>query len=523
MERHSYDSDEVIAEQRQQQQHQDLLRQKQAQDLAEAQRVAQEKAALKNWYEKQPKSHYYSEFDLFNPAVTMVESVDDMISTAVSVQYEIPHVEVSDLYPPLKGTFEEWDDLVRIMNLRDVLEHENSSVLFKIVALKPDLNDPLVSGRYKAQPRYYGLNTCRNKFWSEYPFIREEGYRCLHDMNRAKSAKNWPNDTPKYHLPALIVTRNAEISQRGYLSKSDSIVIPSESCWGWHIGEYEVPATRVEVPAGKTVFIATQYWMDNVFHVLIETMGRIAPYYEHLLRDPNVLIHIPETREGSMSMKAFQFLGFPREKLISGNAIAPYVVMPEPQLHCTVASPFQVRALKQVVLSRLAQDHMYPQIKDPSHRYEDYILVVKRTGEHRKVTNHDEMVAAIQALYPNEKIAIFSDNPPLPLHEAFWMFRNAKLIVAPHGAGLSNMLACRESVKIVEMLVNDNFINVNFAMLAQELGYEYHGFSPDNDSHYQGDITADIDLLVKILKKVMPPVTLSAPQQQEPVVGGRSS
>ncbi|KAJ3216763.1 hypothetical protein HK099_005749 [Clydaea vesicula] len=388
-------------------------------------------------------------------------------------------------YPTKLESPDDYYYLERLTTLYEIEKYPNIFQITMFDLSSKDLDENFPKG------------TCYQCYFSEYPFIRDEGYRCMKNLHLEENSKDFVNDIPKMHLPIIISTKNAEITMRGYLRKGNKLIIPNEACWSWHHGQVEGHFIPIQV--NQPVFIITVYWMDNVWHVLGETMGRMAVHYDYLMSNKNILIHVAETHPNTMSARAMAFFGFPSERLISGAVNAPIALLPELPLYCGVPSYYQMKMLKKLVLKRLAT--YYPQLIDESKVvYEDYILVIKRSGSYRKVLNHDEMMAGLKSTFSQFKFKIFNDNPSPSIEESFWIFRNARLIIAPHGAGESNLLACREGTTVVEMLTNDNFIHVAYALSSQNLGLNYHGYVPDHSS-YKGDFKVDVPELLDIIHK----------------------
>jgi len=61
------------------------------------------------------------------------------------------------------------------------------------------------------------------------------------------------------------------------------------------------------------------------------------------------------------------------------------------------------------------------------------------------------------------------------INETMMMFHSAVLIVAPHGAGLSNMLFSQPGTYVIEGLCNPPYIVLCYQRLAYVLGHHWHG------------------------------------------------
>ena len=85
-----------------------------------------------------------------------------------------------------------------------------------------------------------------------------------------------------------------------------------------------------------------------------------------------------------------------------------------------------------------------------------------------------ELLDMLAANFPREKIDVFKmeGKDPAPLKDQLQRFRQAKIVIGPHGAALANIMACQQDTKIVE-LTNDWALNY-FSELSARLNLEYH-------------------------------------------------
>ena len=72
------------------------------------------------------------------------------------------------------------------------------------------------------------------------------------------------------------------------------------------------------------------------------------------------------------------------------------------------------------------------------------------------------------------RFEIFPDNPVPSLNDTMQMFYRAKIIVAPHGAGLSNFIFSRPGSYVIEGICHTPWINSCFLESAYVLGHHYH-------------------------------------------------
>jgi Glycosyltransferase 61 len=95
------------------------------------------------------------------------------------------------------------------------------------------------------------------------------------------------------------------------------------------------------------------------------------------------------------------------------------------------------------------------------------LYISRAKASYRKITNEDEVLECLL-------IAGFT---PIYLEEYNFitqiaLLSNAEIIVAPHGAGLTNLIWCNTGTKVLEIF-SPNYVNVCFWTIADRLGLEY--------------------------------------------------
>jgi capsular polysaccharide biosynthesis protein len=133
------------------------------------------------------------------------------------------------------------------------------------------------------------------------------------------------------------------------------------------------------------------------------------------------------------------------------------------------------------------------------------LYISRSKARYRKVTNEEDVL---------ECLTKFGFTPVWLEEHNFAtqiaLFSNAEYIVAPHGAGLTNLMWCNSSAKILE-LFSPNYVNVCFWAIANQIGLEYfyligNGKKPPNyfDPHLGEDnINISIEELNQSLKIVL--------------------
>ena len=136
------------------------------------------------------------------------------------------------------------------------------------------------------------------------------------------------------------------------------------------------------------------------------------------------------------------------------------------------------------------------------------VYISRNRATRRRISNETELVKCLEhfdfdVVYPEE----------LSMAEQISVFRNASVIVTPHGAGLANIIFC-ERATIVEIF-NQNYGTSTFRLMSHLLGFDYQhiiGMNPllsESDQQRVGraelqkeDIEVDIVKMNECLEKV---------------------
>lgn len=118
---------------------------------------------------------------------------------------------------------------------------------------------------------------------------------------------------------------------------------------------------------------------------------------------------------------------------------------------------------------------------------QDQGIIIYRKEAIRTVINHDALVSMLESVYPSIRWTTFNTASPA---DTAALFSRASIIVAPHGAGLTNMLYSPPGTQIYEFVPLDN-PNLCYWHLAEMLGHQYNGIPcPTVDNAFHLDIDA---------------------------------
>jgi hypothetical protein len=100
------------------------------------------------------------------------------------------------------------------------------------------------------------------------------------------------------------------------------------------------------------------------------------------------------------------------------------------------------------------------------------------TRQNRQLRNSGEVAAILERRYSVKRVMM--DNLAIP--EQADIFHNADLIIAPHGAALTNLAFCRPGTKVFE-LFSPNFLLGFYSDLARATGLHHVGVIGEVDDH----------------------------------------
>lgn len=235
-----------------------------------------------------------------------------------------------------------------------------------------------------------------------------------------------------------------------------------------------IPKVDVDKSYNKydKVISITHHWGNSVFHSIIECLTKLGYYLPELFQDASIKIHIMK----SVSIKYLHILGFNNSRILYGNIYVKRLLVLEKGSCGSTPPLIHLHSLRYYLRKRIEFKKIYD------------IILIKRFGK-RDIINFDIVYHTLKMIYKENKIVIFYPNTTFS--NTLNYFKHAKLVVAPHGAGLSNIIISM-NCKIVEFLNK----NLCYAGLSKNLGLEYYGI-------YQNIINGNFFINITIFKIII--------------------
>jgi Glycosyltransferase 61 len=133
-------------------------------------------------------------------------------------------------------------------------------------------------------------------------------------------------------------------------------------------------------------------------------------------------------------------------------------------------------------------------------------LYISRSRYGRSVRNEEDVRRALTSF----GVEVLEDVPP-SVSEQIELFREASLIVAPHGSALTNLVWCAPGTRVIELL-SGSYAHMQVAYLSHILGLDYRCLIDDSSrSHHwsnmqDADVSVDVDWLKKTLEAMVAPM-----------------
>jgi tetratricopeptide (TPR) repeat protein/capsular polysaccharide biosynthesis protein len=150
-----------------------------------------------------------------------------------------------------------------------------------------------------------------------------------------------------------------------------------------------------------------------------------------------------------------------------------------------------------------------PQIDLAHHRYPDLVYISRAQARGRQVINEQEVTNLLQQLGFQ---TVFLEK--MSVLEQVALFAHAKVIVSPHGSGLTNLVFCNPGATVVE-LFSPHYVRTDYWIISQQLQLKHYysigdSFDCSTLRHlmYQNSLTEDILVNLSSLNLILKVVGL---------------
>ncbi|WP_322923962.1 glycosyltransferase family 61 protein [Paenibacillus campi] len=231
-----------------------------------------------------------------------------------------------------------------------------------------------------------------------------------------------------------------------------------------------------------TIAVTTTQWGGiNYYHWMMEELPR---FYLLSAYEGDIDYYISNYTLRPFQKQTLEYLGIPLHSIIRSS------------------DAYAVQASRLVVPYSPAYDSGYvlqwvcdflnrlfaPMLHIDEQKYYKYIYIARGNAPNRKVNNEAEVIQYLMGVH--FKIIYMEQ---YSVQEQANIFYNAEVIIAPHGAGLANLVFCRQETKVLEIF-QPMYAPIMFRNICENQGLMYHcavGKRTDFDYMEQMDVYAN--------------------------------
>ncbi|MES2734610.1 MAG: glycosyltransferase family 61 protein [Bacteroidota bacterium] len=200
---------------------------------------------------------------------------------------------------------------------------------------------------------------------------------------------------------------------------------------------------------------------DNYYHWMFDCLTKL-----HLLQASGLYSTVdwflmPEPKE-EYHRSMLDLLGIPPEKIIFEHECvhiqADKIIATVTERHYNHTAPW--------MFSFLRKSFLRPDIVRGTG--DDFIYISRSDSHRRNVANEAELMGMLST-YGFKMLTL----TPLSFVEKMSVFASAKIIIAPHGAGLANLTFCTPGATLIE-LFTETYVCACYSEMALKVGMDYH-------------------------------------------------
>lgn len=277
---------------------------------------------------------------------------------------------------------------------------------------------------------------------------------------------------------------------------------------GWVHPVFKQPSLPMATRTTETVAVLTFVWSRNYFHWMIDALGRID-----LIRRTGLPVDkyiISSDGPAQFQEETLAMLGIPKQKTIrsySGLHLkAARLIVPSLQ-------PYYLQPFLSNQVPKWATDfvrsELFRIVKPSPVGNLERIYISRRDAKHRKVLNESEVLRIVQT-FGFREVTLSG----LSVADQVRLFHAAKIVIAPHGASLTNIMFCRPGTHVVD-IYSPEYMYPCFWHISHYYGLRYHyliGIGRRLEAnehiglvgHVYTDLTVDIGALTAMLRRLVP-------------------
>lgn len=247
----------------------------------------------------------------------------------------------------------------------------------------------------------------------------------------------------------------------GVIGKGDFWIYNQCENYGLPVGSHPIrfnpnlPALR-KLP-GTSICLITRH-SSNYYHWMFDVIPRILKM-ESL--DAEVAFDrylVLDLHEPTFKMETLEYFGIDQSKVCnvrSGDHLeCERILLFERPLDCPVETD-AIRSIRKFISPLKSSNHP------------KFVYLSRGNARTRRIENESELVAALEKL---DFVCVRAEK--LSFRDQVEVFHSARAIVAPHGAGLTNLIFCRKGSLVFEIF-STGYIRPDYALISEKCGLDY--------------------------------------------------
>ena len=234
------------------------------------------------------------------------------------------------------------------------------------------------------------------------------------------------------------------------------------------------------------------------FHWMVDVLPRIELLRLSGIDFDKIDWFLVNNSQQPFQQETLKALGVPLNKILASDdhphLQAKQLIVPSFPGYLGWPPPWVIDFLRGIFLPGIISLNSYP----------ERIYISRNKARYRRVLNEEEVMSELSKF---GFVRIFLES--LPLQEQIALFFHAKVIVAPHGSGLTNTMFCQSETKVIE-LVSPHYVGHYFWASSYHLKLKHYYLIgevfecyPIRQLMYQNSLTEDILVNLSVLKKMM--------------------
>jgi tetratricopeptide (TPR) repeat protein/capsular polysaccharide biosynthesis protein len=243
------------------------------------------------------------------------------------------------------------------------------------------------------------------------------------------------------------------------------------------------------------------------FHWMVDLLPRIEILRRAGISLDEIDWFVVNNYQSQFQKETLTALGIPPEKILASDRHphiqAEELIVPSFGSHLGWLQPWGLKFLRDVFLTPKVLSKL-PSKPSSKGGFPERIYISREKAKYRRVLNEGE----VQEILGQHGFVTVSPES-MSLEEQIAMFAAAKIIIAPHGSGLTNIIFCQPGTKVIE-LISPHYLRYYYWGISQQLGLEHYylpgeAFScyPLRQLMYSSPLAEDILVNLKSLKKVI--------------------